>query len=287
MTMTIRDLLSPKGSRPALSFEFFPPKDASGEESLWRSFDRLMELSPRAVSVTYGAGGSNQERTLAVVDRMAPLVPTIGHLTCVNSSRSQIAEIIRRFEVSGVSGILALRGDAPKGLDPSQVSADFSTAIELIEMAKSISNLDIGVAAFPEGHPESPSLEHDARILHLKQASGASFAITQLFFELDAYWQLVDMAKEAGVTMSITPGLMPIANAKQVLRMASMSGAHIPTELVAQLDAANEVDARRIGMDFTIELGQKLLEGGAPGLHIFTLNQSAAATELAKGVGLA
>lgn len=287
MTMTIRDLLSPMGSQPALSFEFFPPKDASGEESLWRSFDRLMELAPRAVSVTYGAGGSNQERTLAVVDRMAPLVPTIGHLTCVNSSRSQIAEIIRRFESSGVSGILALRGDAPKDQDPNQVSSDFSTAIELIEMAKSISSLDIGVAAFPEVHPESPSLEHDARILHLKQEAGASFAITQLFFDVDAYWRLVGLAKDAGVSLTITPGLMPIANAKQVLRMASMSGAHIPTDLVAKLETASDVDARRIGMDFTIELGQKLLADGAPGLHIFTLNQSAAATELAKGVGLA
>ena len=287
MEMTVRDALGQVGSKPALSFEFFPPKDASGEESLWRAFDRLLELSPNAVSVTYGAGGSNQERTLAVVDRMAPLVPTIGHLTCVNSSRPQIEAIIRRFEDSGVAGILALRGDAPKGQELGQATGDFATAIELIEVARAVSKLDVGVAAFPEVHPESPNLAHDARVLRLKQDAGASFASTQLFFEADAYWRLRSAALEAGADIQITPGLMPINNAKQVLRMAEMSGAKVPANLVAQLEGATDEEARRIGMDFTIELGKELLAKGAPGLHIFTLNQSVAAMELAKGVGLA
>lgn len=285
--MTVRDALGNPGDKPALSFEFFPPKDASGEESLWRAFDRLLEYSPSAVSVTYGAGGSNQERTLAVVDRMAPLVPTIGHLTCVNSSRHQIEAIIRRFEDSGVAGILALRGDAPKDQQPDQVSGDFKTAIELIDVARAVSKLDVGVAAFPEVHPESPNLAHDARVLKLKQDAGASFAITQLFFDAEAYWGLRGAALEAGADLPITPGLMPINNAKQVLRMAEMSGAKVPAKLVAQLEGASDEDARRIGMDFTIDLGRQLLEKGAPGLHIFTLNQSVAAIELAKGVGLA
>lgn len=285
--MTVRYLPGKSDTRPTLSFEFFPPKDAAGEETLWSAFDRLMELNPDAASVTYGAGGSNQERTLAVVERMAPKIPTIGHLTCVNSTRGQIDTIVKRFESAGVAGILALRGDAPKEPIANATAGDFQTALELIDLATEATSLEVGVAAFPEVHPESPDMEHDCRVLRLKQDAGASFAITQLFFNVDAYFRLIDTASRHGVSIPVTPGLMPIANSKQVLRMASMSGAHVPGDLVEQLENANEADARRIGMDFTVNLGAQLLERGAPGLHIFTLNQSEAAIELAKGVGLA
>ncbi len=273
--------------RATLSFEYFPPKDDSANASLYETFDELNQLSPDFVSVTYGAGGSNRERSLAVLDHMAPVVPTIGHLTCVGASRESTSELIKRFEQSGAAAILALRGDPPKDNPNALAEGEIRTALELVELANQLSSLEIGVAAFPEVHPESPSMEHDLKVLDLKVAAGASFAVTQLFFSVDTYFTLVAKARAAGVVIPIVPGLLPISNAKQVLRMAAMSGASVPTELVAKLEDSDESLAREIGMEFTIDFGKRLLELGAPGLHIFTLNQSEAAREVAIGVGLA
>jgi methylenetetrahydrofolate reductase (NADPH) len=273
--------------RATLSFEYFPPKDDSANASLYETFDELNQLSPDFVSVTYGAGGSNRERSLAVLDHMAPVVPTIGHLTCVGASRESTSELIKRFEQSGAAAILALRGDPPKDNPNALAEGEIKTALELVELANQLSSLEIGVAAFPEVHPESPSMEHDLKVLDLKVAAGASFAVTQLFFSVDTYFTLVAKARAAGIVIPIVPGLLPISNAKQVLRMAAMSGASVPTELVAKLEDSDESLAREIGMEFTIDFGKRLLELGAPGLHIFTLNQSEAAREVAIGVGLA
>ncbi len=269
--------------KPTISYEFFPPKDAEGDAALWRSFDKLLESNPDFVSVTYGAGGSNRDTSLAVVDRMAKLVPTIGHLTCVGATRRTTTEIIRHFEAAGVSSLLALRGDPPK--DAAPVNSELSRAIDLVELIREVSNLDVGVAAFPEVHPESPSLVHDVHVLKLKQDAGASFAMTQLFFTVEAYVNLVTAARAAGVTIPIVPGVMPISNAAKVLRMAEMSGAAVPAGLQRDLQNADEVQARVIGMDYSIRLGADLLEAGAPGLHIFTLNFAKAALEVARGVG--
>ncbi len=274
-------------AKPTLSFEYFPPKDDAGAEVLFRSFDSLMELSPDFVSVTYGAGGSNRERSLSVVERMAPRVPTIGHLTCVGASRSSSLDIIKTFQDAGVAAILAIRGDAPKDDPEALANGELKTALELVELAAQASKLDIGVGAFPEVHPESTDMDHDVRVLKLKADAGASFAVTQLFFKVDTYFDLVARANAAGIDMPIVPGLMPISNAKQVLRMAQMSGAEVPTQLVSKLEVASDEESRRIGMDFTIEFGRQLIDAGAPGLHIFTLNQSAAAAEVARGTGLA
>lgn len=271
---------------PTLSFEFFPPKDETGEAALWRTFEDVLSVGADFVSVTYGAGGSNSERTLGIVERMAPQITTVGHLTAVGATRASTGDIIRRFEAAGVSSLLAIRGDAPKDNPNALAEGELKTALELVELAHDVSALEIGVGAFPEVHPESPDMAHDSKVLSLKQAAGASFAITQLFFSLDAYLALRGSADAAGATMPIVPGLMPINNAKQVIRMAGISGAAIPTDLLAQLEAADEAEARRIGMRFTIDLGAQLLEAGAPGLHIFTLNQSIAALELARGIGL-
>jgi methylenetetrahydrofolate reductase (NADPH) len=273
--------------RATLSFEYFPPKDDSANASLYETFDELNQLSPDFVSVTYGAGGSNRERSLAVLDHMAPVVPTIGHLTCVGASRESTSELIKRFEQSGAAAILALRGDPPKDNPNALAEGEIKTALELVELANQFSGLEIGVAAFPEVHPESPNMEHDLKVLDLKVAAGASFAVTQLFFSVDTYFKLVAKARAAGIVIPIVPGLLPISNAKQVLRMAAMSGASVPTELVAKLEDSDESLAREIGMEFTIDFGKRLLELGAPGLHIFTLNQSEAAREVAIGVGLA
>jgi methylenetetrahydrofolate reductase (NADPH) len=186
-----------------------------------------------------------------------------------------------------VAAILAIRGDAPKDDPEALANGELKTALELVELAAQASKLDIGVGAFPEVHPESTDMDHDVRVLKLKADAGASFAVTQLFFKVDTYFDLVARANAAGIDMPIVPGLMPISNAKQVLRMAQMSGAEVPTQLVSKLEVASDEESRRIGMDFTIEFGRQLIDAGAPGLHIFTLNQSAAATEVARGTGLA
>jgi methylenetetrahydrofolate reductase (NADPH) len=273
--------------QPTLSFEFFPPKDAAAATSLWKHYDTLLESSPDFVSVTYGAGGSSRDTSLAVVDRMAKDVHTIGHLTCVGSTFAGTRKIIRHFEQAGVRSILALRGDPPIA-DPTALSTgELKTALDLVKLARAETSLEIGVAAFPEVHPESPSMQHDARVLKLKQDAGATFAMTQLFFTVEAYLRLVEQAKAAGSEMPIVPGLMPISNSAKVLRMAAMSGASVPADLLASLENASETDAKEIGMDYSIKLANELLQVGAPGLHIFTLNFSKAALEVARGCGLA
>lgn len=276
-----------EASEPTLSFEFFPPKDETGESTLWNAFDKLLEVSPDYVSVTYGAGGSNRERSLAVVDRMAKRVLTIGHLTCVGATKASSLEIIKHFERAGVGAILALRGDAPKDDPDALGNGELKTALELVDLVRESTSLEVGVAAFPEVHPESPNMEHDSKVLSLKQESGARFAVTQLFFSVQAYTDLVASAVAAGATLPIVPGVMPISNAKQVVRMAELSGAAIPPELLARFDAAgDEAQAREIGMQYSTKLAVDLIAAGAPGIHIFTLNHHAAAIEVARGAGL-
>lgn len=270
-----------------LSFEFFPPKDDESAASLWKHYEILLEAQPDFVSVTYGAGGSSRSTSLAVVDRMAKDVLTVGHLTCVGATEASSRETIAHFEQAGVSSILALRGDPPLN-DPGALEVgEMKTALDLVKLTRSVSSLEIGVAAFPEVHPESPSMRHDAEVLRLKQDAGASFAMTQLFFSVEAYLRLMRAADQAGSRMPIVPGLMPISNAAKVLRMAQMSGAEVPRQLLEKLENATESDARQIGMDYSIRLANDLLEAGAPGLHLFTLNYSKAALEVARGCGLA
>jgi len=272
--------------RPTVSFEFFPPKDEAGLETLRTSFAELQAFNPDFVSVTYGAMGSNQATSLAVVEEFARQVPTIAHLTCIGATEANIAALLGRYETAGVAGVLALRGDVPATFEGDPLG-DFQHADQLVALAKQTSKLTVGVAAFPEKHPESASLAEDLEVLQRKEQLGAELAMTQLFFDVDAYKQLVERAQSMGLTLPIVPGLMPIANAKQVMRMADMSGAKIPQHLVDALNsAANETESRAIGMQFSIELGRELLTYGAPGLHIFSLNHHRAASELLHGIGL-
>ena len=274
-------------NEPTLSFEFFPPKNEAGDDTLWSAFEKLLEVSPDYVSVTYGAGGSNRERSLAVVDRMAKRVLTIGHLTCVGATRASSLEIIKHFERAGVGAILALRGDAPQDDPDALGKGELKTALELVDLVKESTALEVGVAAFPEVHPESPNMEHDSKVLSLKHRAGARFAVTQLFFSVQAYIDLVASASAAGATLPIIPGVMPIGNAKQVLRTAELSGAAIPSALLAQFESArDEAHAREMGMQYSTQLAIVLVAAGAPGIHIFTLNHHAAAIELARGAGL-
>lgn len=279
----VRDLLADGG--PTFSFEFFPPRDDEGERQLWQTIRRLEPLQPSFVSVTYGAGGSTRDRTVRVTERIATettLTP-VGHLTCVGHSRDELRRVIGRYADAGVRTVLALRGDPPGGPSAAWVRDPdgFNHAIELVELVRTLGDFSVGVAAFPQGHPEASSLDADAAVLAGKAAAGADFAITQLFFDADDYRDLVGRVRALGCDLPILPGIMPITNAAQLRRFAELSPGAVPDRLVAeisQLPTPAAVRAR--GIELASALCAELLDQGAPGLHFYTLNRSTATTEI-------
>jgi methylenetetrahydrofolate reductase (NADPH) len=277
----------------SFSFEFFPPKTDDGERQLWQAIRELEALSPSFVSVTYGAGGSNRDRTVRVTQRIQEetTLLAMAHLTCVGSTVAELRSVIGSYADAGLRNILALRGDPPGGPGSPWVQTEggFAHADELVELVRSLGDFCVGVAAFPEGHPESASLDDDARVLAAKQEAGAEFAVTQLFFRAEDYVHLVDRARAAGATMPIIPGLMPITNISQIERFATLSGSAFPDGLAARFRAVgDDPDAvHALGVEAAAELATELLEAGAPGLHFYTLNRSTSAREIYTGLGLA
>ncbi|HZK35454.1 MAG TPA: methylenetetrahydrofolate reductase [NAD(P)H] [Aeromicrobium sp.] len=271
---------------PSFSFEFFPPKDDAGEQQLWATISELEPLNPTFVSVTYGAGGSTRERTVRITGRIAEsttLLP-VGHLTVVEQSRADLEHVLKQYEAAGVRHVLALRGDPQGGLGqpwrPHPEGLDH--AVELVEMARDAGGFCVGVAAFPEGHPEAEDLDTDARVLASKAEAGAEFAVTQLFFRVEDYFALVERARFHGCDIPVLPGIMPITSLGQVTRMAQMCGSELPAEVLARLEpvADDPVAVRNVGIEIATELCDDLLSGGAPGLHFYTLNRSKATREI-------
>ena len=272
--------------RPSYSFEFFPPKDDAGEEVLWRTIAELEPLQPTFVSVTYGAGGTSQERTVRVTERIASesRIKAVGHLTLVGQSRDEIADVLRQYAEAGIDHVLALRGD-PKGGPRAPWESHpggMDHAIELVELAREIGGFTIGIAAFPEGHPDARDLDHDAEVLVSKVRAGAEFAITQLFFRASDYFGLVERVRALDCDAPIVPGIMPILNFPQVARMAELSGAAMPQEVLDVIEpvADDPAAVRARGIELATQLCRDLLAGGAPGLHFITLNRSKATREI-------
>ncbi|HWV27614.1 MAG TPA: methylenetetrahydrofolate reductase [NAD(P)H] [Aeromicrobium sp.] len=271
---------------PTYSFEFFPPKDEDGEHLLWQTLQDLESLEPTFVSVTYGAGGASQDRTIAITERIArqTTMHPVGHLTVVGQSRTEIEQVLKQYAAAGVTDVLALRGDPQGGpRAPWQTHPDGMThAVELVELANTVGGFRIGVAAFPEGHPDAASLEDDAQVLVRKARAGAEYAITQLFFRAADYFALVERVRALDCDLPIVPGIMPILNFGQVARMAELSGAAMPAEVLAQIEPIREDKAavRAKGIELATQLCRDLLEGGAPGLHFMTLNRSKATREI-------
>ncbi|MCW2842080.1 MAG: metF [Aeromicrobium sp.] len=275
-----------RSSTPTYSFEFFPPKDDEGEALLWQTIADLEPLDPTFVSVTYGAGGTSQERTVRITARIAEQtrMRPVGHLTLVGQTKGEIESVLKQYAAAGVDNVLALRGD-PKGgpRAPWEPHPDGMTyAIDLVELASEIGGFEIGVAAFPEGHPDAASLDHDAEVLVAKAEAGAHYAITQLFFRASDYFGLVDRVRALGSDIPIVPGIMPILNFAQVARMAELSGAAMPTEVLEQIEpiADDKVAVRAKGIELATQLCRDLLAGGAPGLHFTTLNRSKGTREI-------
>lgn len=275
---------------PVFSFEFFPPKTDEGARTLMATVADLQEAwKPDFVSVTYGAGGSTRDRTIEVVGaiRRDLGINTMAHLTCSGSSREEIAGIVERLIDDGIENILALRGDPQKGEDGFHARGDgFAHATDLIEFLSSRWPISIGGACYPEGHVESTDRDVDLAWTRVKVDKGASFLITQLFFDNAHYFDFVKRARAAGIKVPIIPGIMPITNVSQVERFTQMCGATIPADLRARLDRVKDDPAlvMATGIEHAIKQCRKLLEGGAPGLHFYTLNKSHATRSILAAV---
>jgi methylenetetrahydrofolate reductase (NADPH) len=280
----IGDLLA-EGGR-AFSFEFFPPKDEAGEEVLWQSISELEPLKPTFVSVTYGAGGTTRDRTVAITGRIAretSMLP-MAHLTCVGHTTEELTRVLTSLDESGVRNVLALRGDPLAGPGTPWVSTEggIDYASDLVGFIRSVSDLCVGVAAFPEGHRDAATPDADVAVLKAKHDAGAEFAITEMVLRASDYFGLVERARAAGVDFPVMPGIMPILNFGSMAKMVELSGREIPSEVMARLEPLKDDPAavRAEGIAIATELCDTLLDGGAPGLHFYTLNRSKATREI-------
>ena len=276
---------------PQVSFEFFPPKTAAMEQTLWQSIERLAPFAPRFVSVTYGAGGSTRGRTHATVRRIASeteLVPA-AHLTCVGASRAEILDIAASYRDSGVRHIVALRGDAVDGAAFTPHPDGFRNAAELVQGLRSAGDFEISVAAHPEVHPDAPSAQGDIDNLKRKLDAGASRAITQYFFDAQTYLRFRDRAADAGIDASIVPGILPVTNFEQVVNFSRRCGATVPewmARLFAGLDGEPET-RQLVAASVATELCHALRAEGVNEFHFYTLNRSQLACAICRMLGLA
>ncbi|MDD5389437.1 MAG: methylenetetrahydrofolate reductase [NAD(P)H] [Gallionellaceae bacterium] len=270
------------------SIEFFPPKTTEGMEKLRQARRQLAQLHPKFFSVTFGAGGSTRDRTLeTVLEIQSEGLAAAPHLSCVGSTGENIREILETFRANGIRHIVALRGDLPSGMaDPGE----FRYANELVSFIRQETGdwFEIEVAAYPETHPQARNYREDLLNFKRKVDAGANAAITQYFFNADAYFNFVDDCAELGVTLPIVPGIMPISNYSQLSRFSAMCGADIPRWLARKMESYSDDSAsiKAFGLDFMTGLCERLIEGGAPGLHFYTLNQAGLTTTLWQRLGL-
>lgn len=281
--MRIRDRLG--SGFPVFSFEFFPPKTPEGDAKLWEALQDLRSLQPTFVSVTWGAGGSTRARTVELTRRIkAELgIEAMAHLTCTGASSDQIGEVLDTLSEARVQNVLALRGDPPKGSDRfERPPGGFGFANELIEYVKKRDDFCVGAACYPEGHVEASSKYEDLHNLKRKVDAGAEFLITQLFFDNRVYFDFVDRARAAGIHVPIIPGLMPITNVDQIRRFTQMCGATIPSPLLDALEKRRDQPERvhELGVAHATIQALGLIQGGAPGVHFYTLNKSTASREI-------
>jgi len=275
--MRIDELLS--GDRPVFSFEFFPPKTPEGVSALFETVEALKPLGPDYVSVTYGAGGATRDGTVEIATRIRKEhgIEVMAHLSCVGETQEGLAAILERFASAGITNVMALRGDPPRGESAfEQVEGGLSSAAELTAFIRERHDFTIGGACFPEVHPEAPSLEADLAYLKTKVDAGATFLITQLFFDNRVYWDFVAAARERGIDVPIIPGVIPIASFGQVSRICKLCDASIPRGLEASMEAlGGDAEAEALlGVAFAARQCEELLAGGAPGIHFYALNRA-------------
>jgi len=282
--MRIDQVLAGNGNapEPVFSFEFFPPKTPAGEENLYKALSELRPLEPAFVSVTYGAGGSTREKTIEIVKRIKDEwgLEAMAHFTCVGATVAELRATLDEMQKAGIENVLALRGDPPAGESEwTKTEGGLEYSRELVELIDGdYPSLAVGAACFPETHIHATSADDDLRHLASKVRAGVDFLITQLFFDNAFYFDFVERARAAGVTVPIIPGIMPITRVGQIERMAAMCGSKIPDELSRELHAreGDEEAVLDFGVAYAALQCSELLENGAPGIHFYTLNRSPA-----------
>jgi methylenetetrahydrofolate reductase (NADPH) len=274
----------------SLSIELWPPKTPEALAHLRLSLPRLYELRPTFASITYGAAGLTRDRTheLVVEIHQQGQTTPMAHLACFAHRRGELVEILERYAAAGVENVLAVRGDPPRDVPAPFEAGDLAHAVDLVELVKSVGPFCVAVAAHPEGHPAAPDLASDRRHLAAKLAA-ADFAITQFFFRVADYLRLVEDLGALGVDKPVIPGIMPITNMRSIARMAELSGAAIPAEVTARIEAAapDPEAVRTAGIEIATELCRDLIAQGVPGLHFYTMNQVSATIAICENLGLA
>jgi methylenetetrahydrofolate reductase (NADPH) len=278
--MRIDEILADR--KPVFSFEFFPPKTDEGWQNLWLAAEELKQDEPAFVSVTYGAGGSTRDRTIEIVKRIKQelALEAMAHFTCVGATVEELRGVLDQMRDAGIENVLALRGDPPQGqTEWTATEGGLSYSTELIDLIAREYDFTIGAAAFPEVHIHSESMDQDIRVMKEKVANGASFLITQLFFDNDLYFEFVDRARAAGVEVPIIPGIMPILRYASIKRMTEMCGASIPADLDRELERRKDDDdaIAELGIAYATLQCSDLLARGAPGIHFYVLNRHPAA----------
>lgn len=297
-----------------LSFELFPPRSAAGEKTLRETIRVLAATRPDFISVTYGAGGSSRQQSLDVLRyiRSSTSVTPLAHLTCVGSSTSETSALIRDFLDTGITSFLALRGDLPANAAEGEFPGEIRTSAELVQLIHRVraeraqyetlpsrtgqqagrlptrrDKVRVAVATFPHGHSRDTRRDQDIDALIAKQTAGATMAITQLFFEADDYLDFIVRAHDRGVTIPILPGVMPAVSPVRLRRVVELTGAPLPVDLAASLDAADDENSQfAVGVEHAIALSRRLLDGGAPGLHLYTFNQHRPVIAVLRGAAL-
>ena len=278
--MRIDELLA-TSDEPVFSFEFFPPKTDKGEQNLFNALEELKRLEPSFVSVTYGAGGSTRTKTLEIVQRIQRDfgLEAMAHFTCVGATVQELRTVLDQMRDAGIQNVLALRGDPPQGQEEwTKTEGGLEYSHELVQLLDSDYDFAVGGACFPETHIHATSPEDDLRYLKDKVDAGAKFLVTQLFFDNRFYFDFVERARAAGITVPIIPGVMPILDAAQIERITQLCGSDIPAGLKAALEArtGQPEAAQALGVAFATQQCADLLRHGAPGIHFYTLNRSPA-----------
>ncbi len=286
--MKISDIYKQK--KIVFSCEVFPPKPENDINTVYTTIKELKTISPDFVSVTYGAGGGTKTRTLEISSKIKKKynLESLMHLTCINSSFNDIIKILDAVKDNEIENILALRGDIPKNKDKKDIITDFQFAINLIDFIKKHDNFSIGVAGYPEKHPESLNINNDIEYLKNKVEKGAEFIITQLFFNNEDFYKFMDRIHSSGITVPVSAGIMPVVKANLIIKMVSLSGATIPNKLQNLIDkyGHNPRDMEKAGIDYSIQQIIDLLKQGVNGIHLYTMNNADLAKKISKNTNL-
>ncbi|HXY62168.1 MAG TPA: methylenetetrahydrofolate reductase [NAD(P)H] [Nitrospirota bacterium] len=286
--MKISDVL--KQNKQGISLEFFPPKTTMGKESFLKVVKDLRAYKPLYVSVTYGSGGTTQDRTLNALNwiRAETDLTVMSHLTCIGATRTSMDALMREYQARGIDNILALRGDPPKNVsDFDPALGEFKYAKDLVAFVKQYHYFSLAVAVYPEGHLQSPSIEKDMDYTKQKIDAGADFGITQMFFDNRYYYEFMDRAAKAGITIPILPGIMPIIDCKRIKEFAGVCNATLPKDILDRMEPVTGIaeDMRKLGVDFAVKQVEDLMKHGVNYVHFYTMNRSDSVSEILSALG--